>query len=317
MPICISEPGLGKSLIMSAASRVVGLNNFSNGKILDVTGLGRSGTQWGDWIYDKKISCIEEISPDGEGDIRYKVLDALKDIITNDTLPLNLKGGRNGTFHVYSNIIGYSNHVDCIKIPPGDRRIFVIDSSGQKKLSQSEYEKFISWMDDDKNITALFQHLLYHEISDEFEPGKAKMTSDKVQMQLDGKSDAQVAFDIIIEHYPCDLITPSELKLAFEQAMAFINDEDVTIYTGVAATNKQFFHLTKSMTKLTAGSRKIRFSRTDGEKYNDRIRSLRNFDKWKDCSDEKIKDEMRKKIPLFWLPNSDNTQNYSAFSGQF
>ena len=308
MPVCISGVGLGKSLIMAIISRVVGYQNFSNGKILDVTGLGKSGTQWGDWIYNKKISCIEEIDPEGESGITYKVLDALKDIITNETLSLNLKGGRNGTFPVYSNIIGFSNHANCVKIPYGDRRLFIVDSTGQDLLHPDYYKLLWGWINDKKNILAVYRYLMNREIGDDFIPGQAKMTPAKRALQVDGRSKLQTAFDLVVEQYPSDVLTGNELKLAVSDAMQF-NDEENTDYKGTNwNANKQYQAILKTTTTVVADGKRVRVQRLNSGKSSSVLRAVRNNQHWSTASTQEIKDTMYIEIPWKWLSEEDETE---------
>jgi len=321
MPVCISKVGLGKSLIMAIIGKVIGFQNFSNAKILDVTGLGKTGTQWGDWIFNKKISCIEEIVPDGEAGIRYKVLDALKDIITNNTLALNLKGGRNGTFPIYSNIMGFSNHWDCIKIPHEDRRLFIVNSMGQEILGHEVYDQLWTWLGDDKNILAVYQYLMTREISGEFIPGRAKMTTAKRMMQMDGKSEMQQAFDMVVQQFPCDLVTPGEMKLAVLQALTAIKGGDSTIPEDIGNKDGQYNAILKSTTALVAGGQRIRVRRKGDSALNPGyIRAIRNVTKWSNASNEEIKKEMNIDIPILWILCEEEgscASNFSSFQGQF
>lgn len=307
MPLCISKVGLGKSLVMSIVARVVGHQNFSNGKILDVTGLGPHGQQWGDWIFNKKVSCIEEISPEGETGLSYKVLDALKDIITNETLPLNLKGGRNGTFPIFSNIIGFSNHNDCMKIPFDDRRMFVVDSTGQVSLSVDAYGEIIEWMKIERNIIAVYQYLLTREISKDFIPGRAKMTEAKRSLQAGGRSHMQQAFDIVAEQFPCDLLTLNELRLAVAQAMHHIDGGEGLVPANLVSDNdKQFRAIMQSMTAIVAGNKRIRIKRADGVKLNPSlIRVVRNKQDWVGATLEEIKTAMHVQIPYKWIRDDE------------
>jgi hypothetical protein len=305
MPICISDVGLGKSLIMAIMSRVVGHQNFSNAKILDVTGLGKSGTQWGDWIFNKKISCIEEIDPEGETGISYKILDALKDIITNETLSLNLKGGKNGTFPVFSNIIGFSNHKNCVKIPLGDRRLFICDSTGQELLKHHEYGVIWDWMKEEDSIIAVYQYLLNREIGKDFIPGQAKMTSEKKSLQVDGRSVMQTAFDIVVKQYPCDLITTGEMQTAVAYALHNMDGG-----TGIPPAvnwnaDKQFQAIMKTTTTLIAEGKRVRVSRKSGERTFGQIRALRNAQDWVGATNQEIRDAMHVEIPYLWISEEE------------
>ena len=305
MPVCISDVGLGKSLVMAIVSRVIGSHNFSNAKILDVTGLGKSGTQWGDWIFNKKISCIEEIDPEGETGISYKILDALKDIITNETLSLNLKGGKNGTFRVYSNIIGFSNHHNCVKIPYGDRRLFIVDSTGQDLLSKQEYVELWDWIMDKQNSFAVFQYLLKRKISDEFIPGQAKMTKAKLALQVDGRSTLQQAFDLVVNDYPSDLITSGELQLAVADAMNLIDDSGTDHRAINWNSEKQFQAIMKTTTTLINGGKRLKVRRhgsSDSKACT--VRALRNGQDWSGATPNEIRDAMFIEIPWKWIPES-------------
>jgi len=315
MPVCISDVGLGKSLIMAAVSRVIGRQNFSNAKILDVTGLGKSGVQWGDWIFNKKISCIEEIDPDGDTGISYRILDALKDIITNETLSLNLKGGRNGTFRVYSNIIGFSNHKNCMKIPFGDRRLYVVDSTGQKNLSKEEYGALWDWITIDRNSEAVFQYLLNRKISDEFQPGQAKMTDEKRSLQVDGRSAMQMAFDLVIEQFPCDLMTNGEIQLAVSQALAHIEGEGDEYTNRNWNADKQFQAILKASSVLVAKGKRIRVCREGGERLNpSMIRAIRNYQDWNSATNDEIRAAMLMVIPYKWITEKeDNNEDFNLF----
>jgi hypothetical protein len=307
MPICISDVGLGKSLIMAIMSRVVGHQNFSNAKILDVTGLGRTGTQWGDWIFNKKISCIEEIDPEGETGISYKILDALKDIITNETLSLNLKGGRNGTFQVFANIIGFSNHKNCVKIPFGDRRLFVVDSTSQKLLAHHEYKELWDWILDERNIIAVYQYLFTRKINDEFVPGQAKMTNAKKGLQVDGRSTLQTAFDLMIEQYPSDLMTNGEIQLAVSQAIAHISGDDIDYQTNWNS-EKQFQAILKTTTTLIGGGKRVKTRRKGGERrlQPSLIRAIRNGQDWIGATNNEIRVAMDIEIPWKWIVEDED-----------
>jgi hypothetical protein len=308
MPVCISRPGLGKSLFMAIMARVVGYHNFSNANILDVTGLGKTGTKWGDWIHNKKISCIEEIAPEGDSSISYQVVDALKEIITNETLPLNLKGGRNGTFPIYSNIFGFSNHFNCVKIPLEDRRLYIIDSTGREQLTQKQYAELWSWINDERNIVAVFQFLMSYEISDEFIPGHAKMTRAKKALQLDGRSALQTAFDMVVEQYPCDLLTNGELQLAVSEAMVQIEGGELGDYPANAwKTDNTYKAILKNTTTLVAEGKRIRVQRLNGNRLPaSRIRAIRNAQKWTGVGINDIRAEMCVDIPAKWLKDEDD-----------
>ena len=299
MPVCMSDQGLGKSLIMAILSRVVGSHNFSNGRIQEVTGLSKTGAKWGDWIFNTKISCIEEMDPEGESGIRFKIYDAMKDIITNETLSLNLKGGKNGTFSVYSSIMGFSNYRDCVKIPFGDRRMYIVDSMERTLLSFEEYKKIWEWMADAKNIVAVFQYLLLREISADFIPGQAKSTPEKVRLQQDGRSIVQSAFDLVIKHYPCDLITSGELQLAVNEAIQYIQGEESEFKNMNA--DKQYTAIVRSVTSPVAGGKRIRVRREGGQKIEAQVRAIRNITKWVNSDNLRIKEGFLVPIPSKWI----------------
>lgn len=313
MPVVISRYGLGKSMIISLFAAVIGFNNFSKVGILDITELNKAGRNWGDWAYNKKLCCVEEVYPENDTSLRYQVHEMLKDKITNSPLALNLKGGKSTTCPVYVNIIGFSNYRDFMKIPKDDRRIFVCDSMGQDAKDKGFYQKMVEWQNDLKNLAAVYQYWMRREISDEFHPGQAKMTKAKFALQLESMNHMQAAFDYLIMHYPSDLITPGELRKAIPMVMAILSDEESV--EAIGNKDKQFVANIKAAGIVTVGDgaqiRSLR--RTGGETSRSKLYAIRNASTWLKKSKEELAAAYEVEIDALWahLGPQNDRQNYS------
>jgi len=139
-------------------------------------------------------------------------------------------------------------------------------------------------------------------------------------MQIDGRSQMQIAFDIVREQYPCDLATVGELRTAVRQAMSFIGADDDE--SAMAPNNGQYNAIMKNETLLVAEGQRLRIKRVGEEESKaSPVRCIRNKDKWRKATSKEIKQEMTMKIPMFWIKDDEkapvNVGQFSEFSGQF
>lgn len=298
MPIVISQVGLGKGTFMAMCSAALGFENYSNAKILEITELNKSGRNWGDWAYNKKLCCVDEVYPKDDVGLRYQVHEAMKDKITEGSLPLNLKGGRSITARVYVNMIGFSNYRDCMKIPTDDRRIYVVDSMGQERRDRKFYQRVREWYNDEKNAMAVYQYWLKRTISDEFTPGQAKMTKAKAAMQRDSTGTMQAAFQKVVQLYPSDLISHSELRQAVRLCMTIDLEDGEEVPDEIGKKDKQFLANIRAAQIVEVGS--FRASRKGEEARKRRLLAIRNTTHWINSEPDGIKKYYEQKINPAW-----------------
>lgn len=129
---CVQKPGVkirhailikgiegdGKSLIGSMMAAVMGQSNVKqiSPKVL--------GTDFTDWAHGACLAILEEIKLTGHN--RYDILNALKPMITNDTIAVHPKGKAEVNVVNTMNYMAFTNHADALPLGDTDRRWFVI-----------------------------------------------------------------------------------------------------------------------------------------------------------------------------------------------
>lgn len=125
--------GCGKTFIAEAMRAVLGVAHV---RAVDSNAVH---SQWNDWAYGSQLMTIEEIRVAGQS--RHEVMNALKPLITNDTINLNQRHRDSRQVDNTTNYILFTNHHDALVLTAGDRRYFVLKSSIQTKVQVQELGK--------------------------------------------------------------------------------------------------------------------------------------------------------------------------------
>lgn len=169
--------GNGKTLLGDTMRRIYGKNY---GTVNNVN----LASQYNDWVVNKQFIVGDEISTGN----KRTVTDGLKDVITRDHVNVSIKYRAQFTVRDCANYYFTSNHPDAFFIDDADRRYFVHEVVAQPKEAEF-YERYTKWLDHEGGAARLFQHLLDTDVS-EFNPrGHAPLTSSKIAMIMDSKSD--------------------------------------------------------------------------------------------------------------------------------
>ena len=187
--------GCGKTFIAEAMRAVLGAAHV---RAVDSNAVH---SQWNDWAYGSQLMTIEEIRVAGQS--RHEVMNALKPLITNDTINLNQRHRDSRQVDNTTNYILFTNHHDALVLTSGDRRYFVIKSHIQTKQQVQELGKTY--------FRDLFSMLQTHagglrswfenwSISPEFDAdGHAPRTKYLSQLIADTASDAMIVMREAIE----------------------------------------------------------------------------------------------------------------------
>lgn len=169
-PLIQGVQGCGKSVIVSAMSRVLGPTNVASvhPRIL-------AGSNFNDWQAGRQLICLEEIRVTGKG--RHEIMDSLKPAITNETIAIHRK--RQDVVEVpnVTNYICMTNAHDALAIDDNDRRYFIIESKCQTKADLKAFTR--SYFDAMYNIdgAGLRAWFLRRKVSKNFNPkGSAPTT---------------------------------------------------------------------------------------------------------------------------------------------
>lgn len=125
--------GCGKSYLFDALKVVLGKTNVRkvNKATLD--------KGWTEWAVGSQVVAVEEIRVVGHN--RYDVMNTLKELVTNDDVPINERNTSTKTAPNITNYLLFSNFHDALALSEGDRRYFVLKSPLQTKSQIVHLEK--------------------------------------------------------------------------------------------------------------------------------------------------------------------------------
>jgi DNA polymerase III delta prime subunit len=191
---------------------------------------------WNEWAFGYQLVIIEEIRVAGAN--RYEVMNALKEPVTNSSIPINQRNRDTREVPNISNYMLFSNHHDALALTPNDRRYFVVKSRLQSKaqvlqLGENYFNKLFAMLRDMPG--ALRAYLSEWEISPEFEPyGHAPRTTYVAEVINDSASDltATIRRLLIEADYPLvqyDIVSSKQLMdvLHLEEGLARCSSQQV------------------------------------------------------------------------------------------
>lgn len=204
-PVIQSVYGAGKGVIMKALEGALGRGNVkpvSNNQVRQV---------WNEWAQGCQLLVIEEMHASGQN--RKEFMSSIKELLTNDDLPIARRGHDSYVVDNLVNVIGFTNELDALSIDINERRYMVIKSPLQNyhqtdALADSGY--YIRGMIrlQDELAAGLRHFLLHHKISPQFRPnGPAPRTTYMTQMAEDSKNPVQLAIEEIVADDLHPLIT--------------------------------------------------------------------------------------------------------------
>ena len=121
-PLLQGAEGNGKTLFTRCVAHAVGMKYSHFPKADEV------GSKFNSWLLGKLFIGIEDVY---YPDHRREIIEALKPLITNDVLPIELKGVDQISARVCANFILNSNHKDAIRKTHNDRRFAVFFTAQQ------------------------------------------------------------------------------------------------------------------------------------------------------------------------------------------
>ncbi len=188
--------GTGRGWLVELMGKLLGQWNCTKTKMDTLCGEG-SGGGFTDYL-NKSIFCaIEEVR---ESDQRYAVSDKTRDILTENTLEVNVKYGTKRTQQVFTNFFFMSNHPDALVLTKEDRRINVF--SGPEEVRDKEYYRSLyNWLETDA-VAALFHKLKKRELKD-FDFQYAMNTPAKAAMIENNQTDTEYLLHELMESPDC------------------------------------------------------------------------------------------------------------------
>ena len=257
--------GCGKTFLAECMKAVLGVEHVK--KISGDT--IKKG--WNEWAFGYQLVIIEEIRVAGAN--RYEVMNALKEPVTNSSIPINQRNRDTREVTNISNYMLFSNHHDALALTPNDRRYFVVKSQLQTraqvlKLGESYFNNLFGMIRDMPG--ALRAYLSNWEINPEFEPyGHAPRTSYISEVISDSASDLTSAVRrLLLEgDYPLiqyDIVSAKQLldvlhleeginRATLQQVGQVLRDEGYKqIGRHVFGTERHYFWVRSGVDETTA-----------------------------------------------------------------
>ncbi len=169
--------GTGKSLIGYMMGRIYGKNFVEINKEMLQAGDN-------DWEEAKQFVLGDEVTGSSKRDVN----DALKKLITQERMRINIKYVPRFEIDDYINYFFTSNHPDAFFMEDNERRYFIHEVKVKPKDDEF-YLKFDKWMRSEEGPPALFWHLLNLKLGDFNPRSPALKTKAMARMIQDTKSD--------------------------------------------------------------------------------------------------------------------------------
>lgn len=192
-PLIQGVEGCGKTYLAEVMQFVLGEEHV---KIINGAAI-KSG--FNEWSFGHQLIALEEVRVSGTN--RYEIMDALKPLITNNTISINEKFRSQRNVENISNYMIFSNHHNALALTPGDRRYFVVKSPLQTKAQVQALgnEYFVKLFSFKNNPGAMRAFLMNWNISTDFRPdGHAPVTKYVEELVADSASDLTAAIRRII-----------------------------------------------------------------------------------------------------------------------
>lgn len=173
--------GTGKTLIGYTLGRIYG-KNFTK---IENKHLNRDFNSWAE---NRQFVLGDEIS----GTDKRSEADALKTIITQEEISINVKMLPEYTVPDCINYYFTSNHAEAFFLEDKDRRFAIHEVVHDKPLPDAFYKDYNEWRKSEEGPAALFHWLLQRKITNFNPAAAAPQTEAKKRMTMHGKSDLAI-----------------------------------------------------------------------------------------------------------------------------
>tara|TARA_R110000772_G_scaffold80397_4_gene171560 strand:- start:515 stop:1816 length:1302 start_codon:yes stop_codon:yes gene_type:complete len=200
--------GNGKTFFFHVLQRLMGRNaKVASTDLID--------SQFTNWAVGSCVTAIEEIRINGSN--KYRILDKLKPMISNDTISHEPKGASSHTVPNFASYMMMTNHIDAVPMSNNDRRYCVIFTKQRSKedlfASHGGEENVGPYFarlygETERRVDAIGRFLLGRVLGPEFDPnGRAPVTSGLAEMRSANVSDDEQALMDALEDHACDVIS--------------------------------------------------------------------------------------------------------------
>ena len=229
MMMVTPEYGTGRGTLCQIMSKLFGNAYVNEIELGDIIGTSGSQSNFNQYMAESLIVTVSEALEEREDTSRWQsrhvAYERLKRIVdtTAGSMHIKRKYGMNTTEQVFASLFIMSNHADALAIPPGDRRMIVIENCETRleNAPRQLHERINEWMASDANISALHAELLVPAQSyDAF--GTPPMTHAKERMVEAAQSDMDKLWELFVDQAQGDICTMAQWRrFANQNAMRY------------------------------------------------------------------------------------------------
>ena len=170
--------GTGKSLLGVTMGRLYGRQNFS------LIGAKHLRGSFNGWAAGKQFILVDDVT----GSDKYQDADALKQLITETEVRINVKYVADYAVPDTMNFMFTSQRGDVMLLEDTDRRFYTHEAPAQT-LPDSFYKRYDAWYKSDAGAAALFDYLLSYDLTGFNPNAKAYLNAAKERMIVTSRSD--------------------------------------------------------------------------------------------------------------------------------
>lgn len=237
-PLIQGAEGCGKTMMARLLEAVLGVDNVS---FVNNDGIK---SQWNDWAVGYQIVVIPEVYITGHG--RKELMNKLKDLVTDDRIPINKRGTTSGTKTNRTNYLMFTNHHDALLVMTGSRRYFVLKSPLQteaqvKALGTDYFERMFHMISN--NASGLRSFFETWDISNDFEADGWAPRTTYLEEMIEDSADEETATlrellaeggaplvqpDLIVSNYLMTMLEMKGVRINPQALAAMLRAENYT-----------------------------------------------------------------------------------------
>jgi hypothetical protein len=249
--------GNGKSYFFRVMQALLG----KQASVVSTTAIDSAFTGWAEGSI---LACIEEIRISGVN--KYAILDKMKPIISNDTIPVVHKGKNEKHIPNFTSYMMMTNHADAIPVGDNDRRYCVIFTRqtrkedlfaelGGKEGASTYFEGLFG--DLARRPDALARFFTDYKISADFSAaGRAPETEGLSDMRNMHISEDRENVENALADYACDIVSQNLIDVTYLNRMATADGKDMPMTSKLA-------HILSDMGYVQIEGRKVKINKAE------------------------------------------------------
>ena len=249
--------GNGKSYFFRVMQALLG----RQASVVSTTAIDSAFTGWAEGSI---LACVEEIRISGVN--KYAILDKMKPIISNDTIPVVHKGKNEKHIPNFTSYMMMTNHADAIPVGDNDRRYCVIftrqtrkedlfNELGGKDGASAYFGELFG--DLERRPDALARFFTDYKVSADFSPaGRAPETEGLSDMRNMHVSEDRENVENALADYACDIVNQNLIDVTYLNRMASLDGKDMPMTSKLA-------HILSDMGFVQIEGRKVKINKAE------------------------------------------------------